>query len=168
MAFGQPFLHDLVSCVQAPTLVLSGADGQIREQGGHGVLHGDVRVLSRAELLVDGAEPAAIAGGPDTGPTARFTAVVRALGAPGADPTVRGDRYRRVRAGGLDEEIRVVSTALGPISAEVALLLAVDLAPLAEIRGGQPRRPRLAPKPGTLRWSDGTIEVELTAPGADV
>jgi glycogen debranching enzyme len=167
----QPFLHDLVTCVQAPTQVLSDRNGQIREQGVQGVLHGDLRVLSRAELLVDGTEPVGIAGGPVAGAAARFSAVVRGLGDPGADPTVRVERERRIRAGGLDEEIRVVSTALGPVSTEVSLLVAADLAPLGEIRGGLPRRPTVGPEiapGGTLRWSDRYVEVELTAPAAAV
>jgi hypothetical protein len=166
MPVRQPFLHDLVACVQAPTQVLSGANGQIREHGVQGVLHADLRVLSRAELLVDGAEPEPIAGGPDAGSAARFTAVVRSLGDPGQDPTVRVDRIRRVRAGAFEEEIRVVSTAAAPVGAEVTLVIAVDLAPIEEIRRGAPRRPSLLPEPGGLRWSDGSLEVRITAPGA--
>jgi hypothetical protein len=166
MPVSQPFLHDLVSCVQAPTVALSGADGQIRERGAQGVLHADLRVLSRAELLVDGAEPDAVAGGPDAGSAARFTAVVRSLGDPGADPTVRVDRFRRVRAGALEEDIRVVSTALTPVRTEVVLLAAVDLAPIEEIKSGAPRRPRLAPRPGTLHWAGETVDIALTAPDA--
>ena len=167
MPVRQPFLHDLVACVQAPTQVLSGVDGQIRERGVHGVLHADVRVLSRAELLVDGAEPDPVAGGPDAGPCARFTAVVRSLGDPGPDPTVRVDRFRRVRAGAVEEEIRVASTAATPVGAEVMLVIAVDLAPIGEIRSGAARRPRLVPEAGTLQWAEGGVQVRIAAPGAD-
>ena len=54
----QPFLHDLATVFAAPTQVLSDRNGDI---GGRpdrptaqGVLHADVRVLSRAAVLVDG------------------------------------------------------------------------------------------------------------------
>ena len=61
----QPFLHDLVCTLAAPTQALSAYDGQIGRTdvgsgeargtsvGAQGVLHADVRVLSTAELLVE-------------------------------------------------------------------------------------------------------------------
>jgi hypothetical protein len=132
----QPFLHDLVACVQAPTVALSGVDGQVRPVGVQGVLHGDVRVLSRAELLVGGAEPVPLRGGPVSGSAARFVGVLRGLGGPGSNPVVRVVRHRRVRAGTVTEEIRVVSTASGPVHTDVDLLLAADFAPIEAIRAG--------------------------------
>jgi N-terminal domain of (some) glycogen debranching enzymes len=49
----QPFLHDLVTVLAAPTQALSRRDGQIDGAGAQGVLHGDVRVLSRVEVTVN-------------------------------------------------------------------------------------------------------------------
>src|SRR3954451_4394586 len=54
----QPFLHDLVSQVAAPTQVWSDHDGQVRPRaddvaGVVGLLHGDVRLLSGIEIAVD-------------------------------------------------------------------------------------------------------------------
>ena len=51
----QPLLHDLISTVRAPASVLCEPSGQIRAVGVQGMFHADVRVLSRAELLLDGA-----------------------------------------------------------------------------------------------------------------
>jgi hypothetical protein len=162
----QPSLQNLVACVQAPTVAMSGSDGQIRERGVHGVLHADVRVLSRAELLVGGVEPEPLAGGMDAGPTARFTAVVRSLGDPGSDPTVRVDRLRCVHAGGMEEQIRLTSTAAGPLSTDITVVVAVDLAPVEVIRSGAAHPRPLPPDSTGLRWSDGTVEVLIDAPGA--
>ena len=57
---GQPFLHELVACVRAPTCVLSGADGQIRHLGAQGMFHADVRHLAELVVAVDGVEPAVV------------------------------------------------------------------------------------------------------------
>ena len=132
----QPYLHDLVACVQAPTVVLSGVDGQVRPRGVQGVLHGDVRVLSRAELLVGGVEPVPLRGGPAAGSSARFVGVLPAFGGPGVDPQVRVIRDRQVRAGTVREQIRVISTATTPVRAEAHLLLAADFAPIEHIKAG--------------------------------
>src|SRR5205814_1600303 len=59
----QPFLNELVCSLAAPTQVwstrsgdigASGGDGRPAAVGAEGVLHADIRVLSVAELLVDG------------------------------------------------------------------------------------------------------------------
>ncbi len=57
----QPWLHDLTLVLAAPTQVWSGADGQVRPGGMHGVLHSDRRLLDRLVLLVDGHEPQPVA-----------------------------------------------------------------------------------------------------------
>ncbi|MHB1803272.1 MAG: glycogen debranching N-terminal domain-containing protein, partial [Actinomycetes bacterium] len=53
----QPPLHELVSCLRAPTTCLSSRDGQIHLRGAQGVYHRDVRVLARGLLQVQGGEP---------------------------------------------------------------------------------------------------------------
>ena len=63
-ALDQPWLHDLVTVLSAPTVVLSEPSGQIRNgNNAEGVLHADVRVLSQAVLTVGGAEPTPIGSG---------------------------------------------------------------------------------------------------------
>ena len=63
-ALDQPWLHDLVTVLSAPTVVLSEPSGQIRDgRNAEGVLHADVRVLSREVLTVGGAEPAPLGSG---------------------------------------------------------------------------------------------------------
>ena len=56
----QPYLHDLLACVRAPALVLTGPDGQLRAGGVQGGYLADRRILSRSVLTVAGAEPAPI------------------------------------------------------------------------------------------------------------
>ncbi|MBL7253615.1 glycogen debranching N-terminal domain-containing protein [Paractinoplanes lichenicola] len=132
----QPLLHDLVPTLAAPTSALSGPDGQIRATGVHGVFHADRRVLSLAVLRLDGREPEPI-GHAQAGPGAtRFVSLARWLGDPGPDPTVRIDRVRRVRAGGLDEEVTISSTAISPVTTTLAIDTASDLAPIEQVKSG--------------------------------
>src|SRR5689334_5151464 len=79
----QPLLHDLVGVVLAPASVLSDTAGQIRPGAGvQGVFRADARVLSRAELRIDGREPEPIAHAPDGPHGARFVGLARWLGDP--------------------------------------------------------------------------------------
>ncbi|MFD0817172.1 glycogen debranching N-terminal domain-containing protein, partial [Micromonospora zhanjiangensis] len=165
----QPLLHDLVSVVFAPTSALSDAAGQIRSGAGvQGVFHADARVLSRAELRVDGREPEAIADSRDGTHSTRFVSLVRWLGDPGPDPTVRIDRIRRVTARGLTEEIEVTSTAAGPVRATLTVDLACDLAPIETVKSGLPVTALDAKlgEPGELRWSADDITVTVTGTDA--
>ena len=167
-ALDQPWLHDLVTVLSAPTVVLSEPSGQIRGGGSaEGVLHADLRVLSRAVLTVGGAEPAPIGSGLDGPGSAWFVSVPRALGDDIADPTVRIERERTVAPGVVSERIRVVSFADSGVDTELALIVAADLARLSEIkaaRGGQPVP--MARAPDGLSWGDGELTVALAAPGA--
>ena len=175
----QPWLHDLTLSLAAPTAVLSGADGQIRaddeggEGGDHGgvqgVLHADVRVLSRAELRVDGAEPVGLAGGLDGASAARFTAIARSLGDDGADPTVRVERSRRVSPGLVEEEIRVVSFASAPVDTEAVLALGADVSVVERVKQGHPPEPvAIEIRDGGLRWGADGVSVSVRAEGDGV
>src|SRR5665647_2047849 len=104
-AMQQPFLHDLLVAVAAPSQAWSAADGQIRPSGAQGVYHGDVRVLSRVEVCVGDVEPevlSAAAAGPGT---VEVVAALRSVDEAGADPTVRLRLRRRVTPDGMTEEI---------------------------------------------------------------
>ncbi len=49
----QPLIHEACTCLRAPTVVLSAADGQIRAIGAQGVFSADLRVISSAQVSVD-------------------------------------------------------------------------------------------------------------------
>jgi hypothetical protein len=169
-ALDQPWLHDLVTVLSAPTVSLSEPSGQIRDgSNAEGVLHADVRVLSRAVLTVGGSEPTPIGSGLDGTRSAWFVAIPRALGDDIVDPTVRIERERTVAPGEVSERIRVVSFADSVVDTELVLTVAADLASLAEIKAARTRRPvSLTPVPGGLSWGDGDLTVTLSAPGAEV
>ncbi|HET9170783.1 MAG TPA: glycogen debranching N-terminal domain-containing protein [Actinospica sp.] len=167
MAYQQPWLHDLTVTLAAPTAVLGSGDGQIRDGGVQGVLHSDVRVLSRAELTVAGVEPVALAGGLDGASSARFTAIARTLGDEGPDPTVRVERSRRVVCGLVEEEIRIVSFAAVPVDTQAVLTLGADSAGVEAVKQGHPPEPvAIDLGDNELSWGTDGVSVVVRAEGA--
>ncbi|MEU4568530.1 glycogen debranching N-terminal domain-containing protein [Micromonospora sp. NPDC023956] len=164
----QPLLHELVGVVLAPTSALGDPAGQIRPVGVQGVFHADARVLSRAELRIDGREPEGLAAGPDGPHGARFVSTARWLGDPHPDPTVRVDRIRRATPDGLTEEVHVVSTASVGVRATVSVDLGCDLAPIEVVKSGDDR-PALPAHPGPdggFGWTAAGITVTVHGEGA--
>ena len=172
-ALDQPWLHELVTALSAPTAVLSESSGQIRALGAHGVLHADIRVLSAAVLTVGGAEPSAVSGGITGARTARFTGVARALGDDWTvDPTVQIDRERIVTPGEVSERIRLISFSDSPVQTVLELTVAADMAGLPQIKSAHPVAPvPLRPVAGagaTLSWESDSVRVTFAAADASV
>jgi glycogen debranching enzyme len=173
-ALDQPWLHELVTALSAPTVVLSEPSGQIRAQGAQGVLHADVRVLSVAVLTVGGVEPSPVSGGITGARTARFTGVARTLGDDWTvDPTVQIERERSVTAGEVRERIRLISFSDSPVETVLSLTVAADLAGLPQIKSASQTtaakvRPVAAAGAATLAWGGESVCVTLTAVDATV
>ncbi|UER55741.1 amylo-alpha-1,6-glucosidase [Kineosporiaceae bacterium SCSIO 59966] len=164
----QPWLNDLVTCLAAPTQWWSGHDGQTRAVGAQGLWHGDTRVLSTARLTVGGREPSPALVAPADSDEVRVIAYARELGDATADPTVRVETRRRVRPGVGVETIVVTSTASRPVTTEVVVELACDLAPMERVKTGLPSRPITPTAQGAPGWSDGSTTVQVEAPDAEV
>ena len=144
---GPPTVHDIVTCVDVPTLITSRVDGQIRTAT-DGFFDGDRRLLSRLELRIDGEQPVHLdtkAGGDST---ALFTSVARE-GPSGASIIV--ERRRCARSS--HEAIAISNTGQTPQSIVVELLAASDFADIADVRGGR-SYPVQPPEPlaGGLSW----------------
>jgi glycogen debranching enzyme len=177
-ALDQPWLHDLVTVLSAPTVVLSESSGQIRARGAQGALHADIRVLSQAVLRVGGVEPTPVSGGLLGARTARFVSVARALGDDGTvDPTVQIERERTVAPGEVSERITIVCHADAGVATDLTLAVAADLATMADIKASRATAPVPAltePEPGPqpaaegLSWRSGRITITLSAPGAEL
>jgi glycogen debranching enzyme len=163
-----PLLHDLVSCVQAPALVLSGPDGQIRPDGVQGWFHQDRRLLSGLILSLNGREPDGLRGESRGADSAAFTGLTRHIGDAGTDPTVLVDRIRVLSGAALRETFTVTSTAVAEVDVEVTLQVRSDLAPMATVRSGQPTTPlRPAATERGLAWhepgeSPGAVRMRVT------
>ncbi|MGB9377566.1 MAG: glycogen debranching N-terminal domain-containing protein, partial [Mycobacteriales bacterium] len=167
----QPALHDLVTCVHAPTVVLSAADGQVRQTGAQGAFRGSLRVLSLAEVRIDDTEPLPVLSVLDGPSGARFVSLDRRHGNPGPDPTVRLERRRLATAAGLEERLSITSTAVDAFTTTVSVDLAVDLASVHAVNAGETAPPPLPPTidgtSATWEAADG-IRVTVTAPGAQL
>ena len=164
----QPLLHDLVIALSAPTVVLSGRDGQIRADGTQGVLHGDRRVLSTALVTVDGAEPEPIGHHEPEAGRAEFLGLVRDHGDEHVDPTVWVRRRRVAHPSGVDEEIELVNRSSVEVRCVVGLTAAADFAGIEVIksgRGAEPVRPDVSED--EVRWQAGAMSAALRAPGAE-
>ncbi len=169
----QPFLHDLVVSLQAPTQAWSRVDGDITGTGAEGVFHGDRRVLSLAELTVAGSKPVAVSAQPgDDSGDLHVVGLVRVLDAPGADPTARLDRHRQVRPGRVTERLSLSVGTPYPVTADVVLRLGTDFAEMEVIKSGRhgQRAPASLAGDGVVEWRhDGTdTRVAVHAPDAAV
>ena len=133
---GQPFLHELVACVRAPTCVLSALDGQIRATGAAGLFHGDVRHLAELLVHVDGRPPLPVGHRLLDHGRVSFVAALAGVGDPIADPTVRLERVRQATAHGLVDVLTVVNDARRAVQPVVTVRAAADLAPLSAVKHG--------------------------------
>ena len=170
----QPFLHDLVTVLAAPTQVLSGRTGDVRADRdratAEGVLHADVRVLSRVSVEVDGLPGEHVATTEGRG-EATFTTLLRHVGvglSPVPDPQVRLDRERRVDPGVVAERLVLSSLLPAPVTVAVTATFTSDLAPIEAIKVGRSGTPvTFGPPAGeVLRWGDDELSATLTAEGA--
>ncbi len=162
-------IHELTATVRAPACALSGADGQIVGGGMQGLFVADVRVLSEARLRVDGIEAQALAALSEAPGRTRFVGVMHGLGDADPDPTVRLERVRDLMPDGMQEQIRLRSTASQSISVSVTLDLRCDLTPIVWARAGR-ARPAISPglEPNRLVWTDENVTITVTADGAQL
>src|SRR4051812_23442824 len=109
-------LHDLITVLRAPDLVLSSSDGQLRTDG-HGWYSRDRRALARLEIeLAD--HHAATIGLHRDGASA-VTVHQAVSGNDGGDPTIVVSRHRAVSPSALTERIELANHG----SAAVAVTL---------------------------------------------
>ncbi|WP_020388285.1 glycogen debranching N-terminal domain-containing protein [Kribbella catacumbae] len=155
-----PDLHDLVTTLAAPWVVLSPRSGQLTGTGAEGVYARDRRILSRLEVTVDGRRPTPVqVDEPATG-TTRYRAVLEGLGdADGHDPTVTLRRTRQVDGDGVTEQLTFVNRSHGTVECELTVALGTDLAGTAAVRSGAaadlPALDSIAGADG-LHWEDGS------------
>lgn len=171
-AHRQPYLHELIAAVRAPSMALCNRDGQIVGAGVAGIYLGDRRIVSRSVLTVDGDEPTAVVGELDGASATRSVSIARSLGDVGADPTVWVQRLRTVSGDCATETIELRNAASRPVDAGLRLSLAADLADIAEVKAGR-AGPALAPsrRGPSLVWTvtDGSsVTASASPPPAEI
>jgi N-terminal domain of (some) glycogen debranching enzymes len=172
----QPFLHDLITVLSAPTQMLSQRSGEIAarddRQTVQGLIHADVRVLSGLTVTINGQPGEHLATVLD-GNSAQFTFLLPTVGAGvgiAADAQLRLDWFRLVEPGQLAETLMITSQLPDSIEAGVRVELACDFAPLELIRVGQPTPAAAFPEPSAdrLAWVHEDMALSLVADGADL
>ncbi|MQY36816.1 hypothetical protein SRB17_48180 [Streptomyces sp. RB17] len=168
----QPFLHDAVVTLYAPSLAVSGADGQL-SAGADGFYHGDRRALSRLTVAAEGIPLAPVQGGVRGVDRADFRAVLRGLGETTPDPAVALHRHRHLTAGRLEEVLVVTNAGSGHVRLRMTVTAGTDLAAMEQVKSGQvlPVVPPQAVDTGGkgLSWTGGDFTVSLAAePAPDV
>lgn len=162
----QPLLDDAVIALEAPTQAWSGRDGSVGSAAIHGIYHGDVRHIAAIDLGVQGTALESIGHASPTPQHVRFTDLLRGLDDAGADPKVRLDRDRTVRAGSFTESLRFSSHLDAALTADVTVRLRPDFTPMQQVKAG---------RDGEEEWSwdgercrAGQASFALAAPHADV
>lgn len=170
----QPALHRQHCSVAAPTQLWLDADGRLGGDGAGtgtgewftGLLHGDTRMLCRADVRVNGfaPEPAAVEGA--AGGVLLVRGLVRGIEGPTEDPAVELLQTWTVTPGTVRVTLRL-STSLDALDADVEVRLAADFTDMAAIRLGRFRGPLQpsAADDSSLRWSEGGKTLTVAAPG---
>ncbi|TPQ22387.1 amylo-alpha-1,6-glucosidase [Streptomyces sporangiiformans] len=159
----QPFVHDAVISLCAPSFVVSHPDGQL-DGGADGFYHGDVRALARLTVAVEGSALAPLSGGLEGADQAGFRAVLRGLGEVTADPVVALCRRRTVFSGRLEELFEVSNHGTRHVRFRLTVRASTDLAPMERVKSGHVLDdvPAEAEEDaGALVWSRGGFAVRL-------
>lgn len=132
----QPALHELVTVLAAPTTVLSDAAGQIAASGAQGAFTADLRVLSQAQLTVNGQSPEPVTFAMHSAAEVEFVSLLRRLGDRIPDPTVWLRRRRTARPDGVVESLVLSNVSGTDVAAAVAMSVATDMAPIDRVKTG--------------------------------
>ncbi|HET6294783.1 MAG TPA: glycogen debranching N-terminal domain-containing protein, partial [Kribbella sp.] len=166
-----PYLHELVTAVAAPWVVLSPRSGQLSGTGAEGVYARDLRILSRLQVTIDGTAPAPLHVDEPAAWTTSYSAVVEGGGGSGHDTTVTLERVREVDGEGMSERITLVNRSRDTVEYELVVALGADLAGTAAVRSeAAADLPELEPVrvPDGLQWEDkGTRVSALFDPAPD-
>jgi len=167
----EPLLVETVVAVEAPALSICARDGQIRPLGAdgyrsaHGQYRNDRRILSRAELTVNGAIPEYLGHRLIGASASKHVSVVRTPLDPTPDPVLVVERQHRA---GLGESITIRNHGRVPREVRVCLRVAADFADISAVRRGQPGDSAPVEEctgGGVVRWpgKDDDAPVTLTA-----
>jgi glycogen debranching enzyme len=162
----QPYLHDAVIALAAPTQAWSRDTGDMVAPI-DGVYHGDRRFIAGMVLRCAGAMPEPIGAAQSDISHVAFDATARDIDDPSPDPHIRLTRDRSVSPGRFAETITVSSVAPDAVDAVVTVRVRPDFRQLQEVKaGGGAARPwdvRVDGETATVTAGHG--ELVLTAEG---
>lgn len=132
----QPAIHELVSCIHAPSCTSSSHDGQITGVGATGFFLGERRLLSRFLVAAFGRDPEVVHSKLGADGVFRATAVIRDGSEDTPDPTLLLRRTRRATADGFTEHLALHNVGTRDRSIPLSLRVGTDLASTSSIKAG--------------------------------
>lgn len=163
----QPFLHDELVVLRAPTQVWSAPDGTIGTAPIHGIAHSDVRVVRGLRVRVGGLAPEHLVSSGRTADRVSIESLLRHLDDPTPDPGVRVRIDREVVVEGCAETLTLTTRHDAAIATTVEIELDLDATPIDALKQGLPPTPTVAVQldDGTARWSGEHVTASLATTG---
>lgn len=159
---GRGYLFDRVTCVNAPSLVVSAPGGDIGRRPVEAWLCADRRYLSTLVVSVDGVRPVGLGTDSPSADVVVFRGVLPGSGEAIEPPTLFVDRRRELGHHELVETVILSSGSVRPRDVTLQVRTLADFAPMAEVRMGRERRPVVPEATAEgLRWSAGADAVDL-------
>ncbi|MET7281046.1 glycogen debranching N-terminal domain-containing protein [Kribbella sp. NPDC005582] len=157
-------LHDLVTALAAPWVVLSPRSGQLTGSGAEGVYARDRRLLSRFVVTVDGVEPIPLQVDEPSASTHVYVAKVD------REETVLLYRRRVVSRDGMTEHLTLVNNSRETVTCQLEVALGTDLASIVQVRNSSaatlPTLEARSGDSGRLYWeNEGTRVTAELDPG---
>jgi glycogen debranching enzyme len=163
----QPFVHDIVTTISAPSITLSAADGQLRGVGAEGFFLGERRMLSVFRVVAFGREPEVIRTAHSADGTFEVCAVIRDGTEPTPDPNLLLMRRRVQHATGFTEEWTVQNHSYAARAFQLVLFTGTDFADGSEVKGGRPPGAQYVPTTTSdgLRYENSVASVSVSTAG---
>ncbi|MGW5125920.1 amylo-alpha-1,6-glucosidase [Streptomyces sp. NPDC004069] len=160
----QPFLHDAVVTLYAPSFVISRPDGAL-DGGADGFFHGDRRALSQLTVAADGIPLVRVGHGLRGADQADFRSILRGLGEVTPDPAVALHRRRTTTSGGLEEVLDITNAGTRSVRFRLTVTAGTDLATMEEVKSGRlvETAPAQAFGGSELAWASDGFAVRLTS-----
>src|SRR6476660_1660894 len=133
----QPWLHEHVVCVHAPTIWVVPAHGA-PASGVDGLYVADRRAVSLLDVKVDGEAPVPVSAGSADAAHARFVAVARAVADLRPDPAVTVVREYRAGADGGRQTLTLHNRLRRAVGVSVRVRTGTDLAAMGDVKAGRP------------------------------
>ncbi|MEV4318117.1 glycogen debranching N-terminal domain-containing protein [Actinocrispum sp. NPDC049592] len=157
-------LHNLVTVLRAPSVVLSDQDGQIHGDSLCGWFARDKRALAVVQVTLGDSGVVTVGHRHDEPSVASFHAVARESGAQWRDSTVHVRRDRRLFPSSLQEDVEVTNHGEGERLLTCTVRLATDFAGVDAVKAG--RAASFVPPVvdgGRIAWLSGKDSVTLSA-----
>lgn len=157
----QPYVHDLAVVFHAPVQAWSQRSGAISGAGADGVYLGDTRVVSELRCQAEAAELSPLSSQVRSAKEVVFQDVV-SLADGVVDPLVTLHRTRTADAGGIGEELRLVSDDSRPRRVRLRLCMVTDGASMSAVKDpglsapADDARPLPTVRGTSARWDVGT------------